>query len=130
MRAAGAAILGAAFVGAAVLVASSATAADDTASGDSDVDFDVDAEVQLATNYFGMALANPVDWSDGQLKSLEGLLMELGFQSEAQQIADMRVGLYGDTMVPPAPLPDIQWIPQEVIDEIANRTEEDLNANA
>lgn len=124
MRAAGAAILGAAFVGIA-FIATSAKAAEP----DSDVDFDVDAEVNLAMNYYANALTNPIAWSDGQLKSLEGLLVELGFSApEASNIKDMRLGLYGETMAPPEPLPDINFIPQSVIDAIADQAEADQAA--
>lgn len=124
MRAAGAAILGAAFVGIA-FIATSAKAAEP----DSDVDFDVDAEVNLAMNYYANALTNPIAWSDGQLKSLEGLLVELGFSApEASNIKDMRLGLYGETMAPPEPLPDINFIPQSVIDAIADQAEADQTA--
>ncbi len=125
MRASGAAILGAAVVGIAFL-ASTAKAAEHTDNG---VDFDVDAEVQLAMNYYANALSNPISWSDGQLKSLEGLLVELGFSSpEATNIADMRIGLYGDTMAPPEPLPDINFIPQSTINAIADQAEADQAA--
>jgi hypothetical protein len=121
VRAAGAAILGAAAIGALVL----ATGRSEAAPADSGVDFDVDAEVQLATNYYGMALANPETWSAGQLRSLEGLLVELGMQDLANDIMDMRLGLYGDTNPEPEPLPDIRWIPPDVIEEIADRIEEE-----
>lgn len=124
MRAAGAAILGAAVVGIA-LMASNAKAAEP----DDSIDFDVDAEVQLAMNYYANALTNPIAWSDGQLKSLEGLLVELGFTSpEAVNIKDLRLGLYGDTQVPPAPLPDINFIPSSTIDAIADQAEADAAA--
>ncbi len=125
MRAAGAAILGAAIVG----IAFAASNANAATPADDGVDFDVDAEVQLAMNYYANALSNPIAWSDGQLKSLEGLLVELGFSSpEATNIADMRIGLYGDTMAPPEPLPDINFIPQSTIDAIANQAEADQAA--
>lgn len=125
MRAAGAAILGAAVVGIAFM-ASTAHAAEPSDNG---VDFDVDAEVNLAMNYYANALTNPIAWSDGQLKSLEGLLVELGFSSpEATNIKDMRLGLYGDTMAPPEPLPDINFIPQSTIDAIADQAEADQAA--
>lgn len=124
MRASGAAILGAAVVGIAFM-ASTAKAAEP----DDGTDFDVDAEVQLAMNYYANALTNPIAWSDGQLKSLEGLLVELGFSSpEATNIADMRIGLYGDTMAPPEPLPDINYIPASTIDAIADQAEADQAA--
>lgn len=127
MRAAGAAILGAAVVGIA-LMASKANAAEPTDDG---VDFDVDAEVQLAMNYYANALSNPIAWSDGQLKSLEGLLVELGFTTpEASNIKDMRIGLYGDTQAPPEALPDINFIPQSTIDAIADQAEADQAALA
>jgi hypothetical protein len=124
VRASGAAILGAAVV-AIAFAASTAKAAEP----DRDVDFDVDAEIQLAMNYYANALTNPIAWSDGQLKSLEGLLVELGFSSpEATNIADMRIGLYGDTMAPPEPLPDINFIPASTIDAIADQAEADQAA--
>jgi hypothetical protein len=124
MRAAGAAILGAAVVGAAVLVASNSQAAE---APSDEVDFDVDAEVQLAMNYYANALTNPIMWSNGQLMSLEGLLMELGFQKEASNIEDMRSGLYGPDKPAAEPLPDINFIPASEIDAIANEFEADSN---
>lgn len=125
MKAAGAAILGAAVVGAGLLLASKSSAAEEP---DNSVDFDVDAEVQLASNYYANAFTDPFSWSDGQLKSLEGLLAELGMTKEAGNIRDMRLGLYGDTNSPPLPLPDITFIPADVIDAIADRAEEDIAA--
>ncbi len=122
MRAAGAAILGAAAVGVLILATGSASAAEP----DDGVDFDADAEAQLAMNYYANALSNPVAWSDGQLKSLEGLLVELGFVNpQASNIKDLRLGLYGDTQVPPEALPDITFVPQSTIDAIADRLEEE-----
>lgn len=125
MRAAGAAILGAAVVGVAVLAASNSQAAEPAPN---DVDFDVDAEVQLAMNYYANALTNPFMWNNGQLMSLEGLLMELGFQKEASNIEDMRDGLYGPEKPAPEPLPDINFIPASEIDAIADSFEADANA--
>src|SRR6478752_1372030 len=126
MRAAGAAILGAAAVGALLLATQNASAAE--SDEPAPPDFDVDAEVALAMNYYANAISNPIGWSDGQLKSLEGLLVELGFtQPEASNIKDMRLGLYGDTTVPPAPLPDITFIPPSEIDAIADRLESDAS---
>lgn len=119
MRAAGAAILGAAAIGALVFATSKSQAAEPT----NGVDFDVDAEVALATNYFGMALAHPETWSNGQLLSLEGLLSELGMIDEATIIADMRLGLYDDVNPTPEPLPDVTYIPPNVIDAIADNIE-------
>jgi hypothetical protein len=118
MRAAGAAIIGAAAVGAIFLAANSAKA--DTGDG---VDFDADAEAQLALNYYANALTNPVMWSNGQLMSLEGYLMELGFTKEATTIEDMRAGLYGSDKPAPEPLPDVSFIPAETINAIADRIE-------
>lgn len=91
-------------------------------------DFDVDAEVQLAMNYYGNFLANPIAWSDGQLKSLEGLLTEYGMTDQATVVMDGRIGLYGETQAPREPLPDIQFIPGNLIDEIADRIEQEVNA--
>lgn len=126
MKASGAAILGAAAVGVLLLASGESKAAEPEPG----VDFDIDAEVQLAMNYYANALSNPISWSDGQLKSLEGLLVELGFdRPEASNIKDLRLGLYGDNpSVPPAPLPDITFIPQSSIDAIADRLEADSNA--
>lgn len=124
MKASGAAILGAAVVGAGLLLATSSKAAEP----DDDVDFDVDAELQLASNYYANALTDPFAWSDGQLKSLEGMLLELGLTKEAGNIRDMRIGLYGDTNSPPLPMPDITFIPADVIDAIADKNEEDMAA--
>lgn len=121
MRAAGAAILGAAVVGAGFLLASSASAAEPEDEG---VDFDIDAEIQYATNLYANALTNPEMWSAGQLLSLEGLLVELGMSSpEATNIKDLRIGLYGEGPHTPLPLPDINFIPASAIDEIADRLE-------
>jgi hypothetical protein len=119
MRAAGAAILGAAAVGALVLTASRSQAAE-PGSG---VDFDIDAELSLATNYFGMALAHPEQWSNGQLLSLANFLTELGMVDEATIITDMRLGFYDEINPEPEPLPNMQYIPPDIIDDIADRLE-------
>ncbi len=126
MKAAGAAILGAAVVGAGLLIATKSSATEEPV--ENEVDFDIDAEVQLASNYYANALTDPFAWSDGQLKSLEGLLTELGMMKEAANIRDMRLGLYGDTNSPPLPLPDITFIPADVIDAIADQAEADAAA--
>lgn len=123
MRAAGAAILGAAVVGVAILATSRSQAAEPTPPPENNTD----GEIQLAMNYYANALSNPISWSDGQLKTLEGMLTELGFSHpEASNIADMRIGLFGDTAVPPAPLPDIHFIPQSEIEAIADQNDADL----
>jgi hypothetical protein len=122
MRASGAAILGAAVVAGAVLAASSAKANTD----ENDVDFDIDAEAELAANYYANAVTHPIEWSDGQLKSLEGLLSEFGMTTEAQNIRDLRIGLYGETNSPPLPLPEIFFIPPSQIDAIADAQEQEL----
>lgn len=122
MRASGAAILGAAVVAGAVLAVSSARAAEP----DSDVDFDIDREEQLAANYYANAVTHPMEWSDGQLKSLEGLLREFGMLAEASNIQDLRIGQYGETTNPPLPLPEIFFIPQTQIDAIADAQEQEL----
>lgn len=119
MRSAGAAILGAAVVGLAFLATSSNASAAEAPPDDSSHDDDV----QAAMNYYAQALTNPVMWSDGQLKSLEGILNELGAHTEAANIRDMRIGLYGDTAVPPEPLPDINFIPPSEIEAIADQLE-------
>ena len=124
MRAAGAAILGAAAVGTLLLVANKSSAAEPGGG----VDFDVDAELALATNYYGMALAHPETWSAGQLVSPSGYLNELGLVDEAVTITDMRIGLYGEGNPTPEPLPDITYIPPNVIDEIADRMEEETGS--
>lgn len=117
MRSSGAAILGAAVVGLAFLATSSnASAAEPDDSNHED-------ETHIAMNYYANALTNPVMWSDGQLKSLEGILSEMGFAAEASNIRDMRIGLYGDTQVPAEPLPDITFIPPSEIDAIADQLE-------
>lgn len=124
MRAAGAAILGAAAVGAMFLAAGNASASE------GGVDFDADAETQLAMNYYANALTNPIMWSNGQLMSLEGYLLELGFQKEANTIEDLRSGLYGPDKPGPEPLPDIAFIPSDTIDAIADRIEEEADGMA
>lgn len=122
MRASGAAILGAAVVAGAVLAVSSAKAAE----SDDDVDFDIDKEEQLAANYYANAVTHPMEWSDGQLKSLEGLLSEFGMVTEAANIRDLRIGLFGETTNPPLPLPEIFFIPPSQIDAIADAQEQEL----
>lgn len=126
MKASGAAILGAAVVGAGLLLVGKSQAAEPP----SEVDFDVDEEVQLASNYYANALTDPFAWSDGQLKTLEGMLNELGMTKEAGNIRDMRIGLYGDSNSPPLPLPDITFIPADVIDAIADRAEQEAEEGA
>lgn len=126
MKAAGAAILGAAVVGAGLLIATNSNAAEP--APDNEVDFDVDAELQLASNYYANALTDPFAWSDGQLKSLEGMLIELGMTREAGVMRDMRIGLYGDTNAPPEPLPEVSFIPTHVIEAIADKNEADVAA--
>ncbi len=117
MRAAGAALIGAAAVAAAVALASRANASEETP--DDGVDFDIDAEVQLASNYYANAITRPETWNPGQLLSLEGLLVDLGLTPEAANIHDMRIGLYGDAIPTPLPLPDLNFIPQTELDAIA-----------
>lgn len=124
MRSAGAAILGAAVVGLAVLATSSKASAAEAPPDDIGPSED---ETQVAMNYYAQALTNPVMWSDGQLKSLEGILNEMGFHTESANIRDMRIGLYGDTAVPPEPLPDINFIPPSEIDAIADQLESEQN---
>ena len=123
MRASGAAILGAAVVGGVVLAVSSANAA----PADNEHDRDIEDERQLARNYYAMAITDPETWSDGELKSLEGLLLDFGFTKEADNIKSLRIVLYGETSVPPEPLPDIFFIPPSEIDAIADQQEEELN---
>jgi hypothetical protein len=123
MRASGAAILGAAVVGAGFLLASNASA---TPIQDEGVDFDIDAEIQLAKNYYAMAITDPEFWTAGQLHNLENFLMEMGMQQEAGNIKSLRVVLYGDNNPSPEPLPDINFIPPDVIDTIADRLESEL----
>lgn len=118
MRAAGAAILGAAAVGAMFMVASNVSAKEDSGV------IDLDAELQLGTNYYGMALANPEDWSNGQLISLSGFLVDLGMVQEAQNIEDLRMVMYDGAQVPAEPLPDIHFIPPDLIDLLADEAEE------
>lgn len=124
MKAAGAAILGAAVVGLGVLASSKAFAQEP--APDDNVDFDIDEEEQLAKNYYAMAITNPETWSDGELKSLEGLLSEFGMLKEADNIKTLRVVLYGETNVPPEPLPDIFFIPPSEVDAIADELEGNL----
>lgn len=118
--------MGAAVVGGILVVASRASAAE-PAPPDDGPDFDADAESQLAMNYYAQALTNPIMWSAGQLKSLAGLLGELGFTTESANINDMGAGLYADyTTAAPAPLPDISFIPPSEIDAIADQNDQDL----
>lgn len=123
MRSSGAAILGAMAVGAIVLATSGANAA----PADSGVDFDIDHEQELATNYYANAITHPNEWSDGELKSLEELLTEFGMTKEASNIKDLRIGLYGETDAPPLPLPDVFFIPPTEIDAIADQQDQELN---
>lgn len=122
MKASGAAILGAAVVGAGVLLATSAKAA----PADSGVDFDIEAEMQLAKNYYANAITAPEQWSNGQLVSLAGLLGDFGFLKESANIEDMRSAVYGDDKPPAEPLPEIFFIPETEIDFIADSLEGDI----
>jgi hypothetical protein len=123
VRAAGAAVIGAALVAGVVALSTRAEAAPDDG-----VDFDVDAELQLAQNYYANAITNPVSWSAGQLVSLEGYLQELGLTDMAVNIHDMRTGIYGDAIPTPEPLPSIQFIPQSEIDAIADSLENETDS--
>lgn len=126
MKAAGAAILGAAVVGVGLLVATKGSAAEEQPPTDDGVDFDVDAEVQLARNYYAYALTDPELFSNGQLNNLEGLLTELGMLQEAGNIHSMRTVLFGDGPVAPEPLPDINFLPPDLLDNLADQLESDL----
>lgn len=121
MRAAGAAILGAVAVGAALLVASKSQAAtthDDSAPTDEEV----------ASSLHAQALALPTDWTEGQLKSLENLLVEIGFRTEAADIKDLRIGMFGGDHpdVPAEPLPPITILPEIEISGINDRLDSEL----
>lgn len=125
MKAAGAAILGAAVVGVGLLVAGKSSATvEETA--DEGVDFDIDAELQLARNYYAYALTDPEMFTNGQLNTLEGLLSELGLTQEAGNIHSMRSILFGDNPVPPEPLPPINFLPPDLIDQLADQLENDV----
>lgn len=126
MKAAGAAILGAAVVGVGLLVATKSSAATEEPAPDDGVDFDVDAEVTLARNYYSYALTDPEMFTNGQLATLEGLLSELGFTQEAGNIHSMRTVLFGDSPVTPEPLPPINFLPPDLLDELADRLEADV----
>lgn len=125
MKSAGAAIIGAlAVAGAVALASKSANAASSDSGGD--VDLDVDSELQLAGNYYAMAITHPETWSAGQLLTLEGFLQDLGLNDEAANVHDMRVGIYGDAIPNPEALPQVRFIPQSEIDAIANAVESEV----
>lgn len=126
MKAAGAAILGAAVVGVGLLVATKSSAAEEPVDNGGGVDFDIDAELQLARNYYAYALTDPEMFTNGQLNTLEGMLTELGMTQEAGNIHSMRTVLFGDGPVPPEPLPPINFIPPDLLDQIADQLEADV----
>ncbi len=127
MRASGAAILGAAAVGAALLFASKSHAA---SLEPHDQPNEVTDE-QVASSLHAHALALPNDWTEGQLKSLENLLVEIGFREEAAEVHDLRVGMFGGDHpdVPAAPLPPVTILPEVEIEAINSQLDSDLGGS-
>lgn len=122
MRSSGALLIGAAVVGAGVLLFGSQSASAATLPPDETDTGPELSDAQHVMSYHAHALALPEDWTEGQLKSLENLLVEIGFTSEAADVHDLRVGMFGGDHpdVPADPLPPITILPEVDINAIVD----------